>query len=152
MGNSILTLIPERYSDQIQSLLTTSEKLKGSTRTLTLPIKRSEIKRFKLVRPKLLIYEKKDFKEKTKGSPEWTKISNFKKIELSLEEMSITKQRKTRVDQPSILLASTMTKLMLVKSLKILIMEPWLELYVEVKFSIKKITGNITFLQVFRDH
>ena len=104
------------------------------------------------MRPKLLIYEKKDFKEKTKGFPEWTKISNFKKIELSLEEMSITKQRKTRVDQPSILLASTMTKLMLVKSLKILIMEPWLELYVEVKFSIKKITGNITFLQVFRDH
>ena len=127
-------------------------KLRGSIKTLTLLIKKSEIKRFKLVRPKLSTYEKKDFKEKTKGLQVWTKISNFKKIELSLEEMSITKQRKTRVDQLSILLASTMTKLMLVKSLKNLIMEPWLELYAVVKFSIKKITGNITFLQVFRDH
>ena len=117
-----------------------------------LPILKSEIKRFKLVKPKSLIYEKKDFKEKTKDSLEWTKIINFKKIESLLEEMSITKLRKTRVDQPSILLVLTMTKQMLVNSFKILIMEPWLELYVEVKFLIRKITGNITFLQVFKDH
>ena len=66
--------------------------------------------------------------------------------------MFITKQRKTKVDQLSILSVSTMTKLKQDKSFSNLIMVLWSELYAEVKFLIKKITVNITFSLECRDH